>query len=219
MSRQLNEDALIDLGDKWAMAAAVAFSYAEDNAAFNGDGSSTYGGITGLFTKIALSANAASVRTATGHTTPSALTISDYATVVGAFPNYPGANPCWICHKEVWANSMLPLQMNAGGALPVHIMEGGKPQLLGYDVEFTQVAPKVSAATTGTIPILFADLNLSTKLGDRRQRTLRVGEINDDMIKQLMTMFAASRVDIVNHTITDPKNSSNAGPVIGLKLG
>jgi hypothetical protein len=52
MTAQLNEDALIDLGDKWAMAAAVAFSYAEDNAAFNGDGTSTYGGITGLFTKI-----------------------------------------------------------------------------------------------------------------------------------------------------------------------
>jgi hypothetical protein len=41
--------------------------------------------------------------------------------------------------------------------------------------------------TTGVTGILFGDLDLSTKFGDRRQRTLRTGEINDDMIKQLVS--------------------------------
>jgi HK97 family phage major capsid protein len=216
---QLSEDALIDLGDKWAMAAAVAFSYAEDNAGFNGDGTSTYGGITGLFQKIIASANSASLSTATGHTTLGALTMADYAAVVGKFPNYPGANPVWLCHKEVWANSMLTLQMAAGGVTATDIQEGGKPRFLGYPVEFVNVAPKASAVTTGVTGILFGDLAMAVKFGDRRQRMLRTAEISDDVIKQLITMFAASRVDINVHTVVDPKDSTLPGPVIGLKLG
>src|SRR5262249_23671838 len=38
MTAQLNEDALINVGDKWAMAAAVAFTFAEDNAWVDGVG-------------------------------------------------------------------------------------------------------------------------------------------------------------------------------------
>jgi HK97 family phage major capsid protein len=219
MTAQLNEDALIDLGDEWAMAAAVAFSYAEDNAAFNGDGTSTYGGINGLLTKIVDAVNSASLYTATGHTTLGALTMADFSAVVGKLPQYPGIAPKWFCHKEIWANSMLALQMAAGGLTPGDMQKGVPASFMGYPVEFVQVMPKASSVTTGVTGILFGDLTMSSSFGDRRQRTLRIGEINDDMIKQLLTLFAASRVDIVNHTITDPKNSSNAGPVLGLKLG
>lgn len=219
MTVQLNEDSIINLGDKWAMAAAVAFTFAEDNAAFNGDGTSQYGGILGLLPKVILAANAASLYTATGETSLGALTMGSFTTVVGRFPNYPGANPRWLCHKEVWAASMARLQLAAGGLTAGDVQEGAKPRFLGYDVEWVNVMPKAAAVTTGVTGILFADLNLSTKFGDRRQRSLRTGEINDDMIKQLMTIFAASRVDIVNHTIVDPKTSTVAGPVIGLKLG
>lgn len=219
MSAQLNEDALISVGDKWAMAAAVAFSFAEDNAAFNGTGTSAFGGITGLLPKVALAANVASVVTATGQTTPGALTFPSFNNVVGKFPSYPGAQPRWFCHKEVWAGSMLNLQMAAGGLTPADIRDGSSPQFLGYPVQFVNVMPKLAAATTGTIPILFADLALSTKFGDRRQRMMRVGEINDDMIKQLLTVFAASRLDINTHTVVDPKDANAAGPVCALKLG
>jgi HK97 family phage major capsid protein len=219
MTVQLNEDALIDLGDKWAMAAAIAFAYAEDDAAFNGTGAISYGGITGLFPKIILAANAASLYTATSRTTLGALIMADFTAVVGRFPNYPGASPAWLCHKEIWASTMLPLQMASGGATPADIRGGSPPLFLGYPVEFVNVAPRASAVTTGVTGILFGDLKLSTKFGDRRQRAMRVGEINDDMIKQQMTLFSAERVDIVNHSLVDPKNSSNPGPVIGLKLG
>lgn len=219
MTRQLSEDALIDLGDKWAMAAAVAFSYAEDNAAFNGTGASSYGGITGLLPKVVLAANAASLVTATGHTTLGALTVGDFNSVIGKFPNYPAAKPVWLCHKEVYANSMLGLQMAAGGVTARDIQEGGRPSFGGYPVEFVNVMPKAASVTTGVTGILFADLALAVKFGDRRVRTLRSGEINDDMIKQLITLFAASRVDINVHTVVDPKDSAVAGPVVGLKLG
>ncbi len=219
MTRNLDEDSIIDLGDKLTMMAAIEFARAEDAAGFNGNGTSTYGGIVGLFTKIIDAANAASLYTATGHTTLAALTLADYSAVVGLFPNWETAMPSWMCHKEVWAASMLPLQMAAGGATPADIQGGGKPMFLGYPVEFVNVAPRAASVTTGVTGILFGDLNLSTRIGDRRRRTVERGFENDDFTKQLITILATERVDVVNHTIVDPKDSSKPGPVIGLKLG
>ena len=219
MSRQLNESAIISLGDEVAEAAAVAFSYAEDNAAFNGDGTSTYGGVTGLFPKVTDSANAASLVTATGLTTLAALTLTSFETVMGLYPSYPGAMPKWYCHKSVWAQSMLRLQLAAGGTTPTDIGSGTGASFLGYPVEFVNVAPAAASVTSGVTGILFADLRLAGILGDRRERTLETGLINDDLIKQLMTLFSSARVDVNVHTVVDPKNSSAAGPVIGLKLG
>jgi hypothetical protein len=52
MTRNLNEDALIDLGDEWADVRGDRVRLEGGRRAFNGDGTSAYGGITGLFTKI-----------------------------------------------------------------------------------------------------------------------------------------------------------------------
>lgn len=218
MTRQLNESAIVSLGDEIAEAIAVAFSNAEDNAGFNGDGTSTYGGITGLFPKVVLAANAASLVTATGHSTLATLTLDDFQTVLGTFPSYPGAMPKWFCHKSVWAASMMRLQMAAGGTTPDHIAGGSGTMFLGYPVEFVNVAPVSTSVTTGVTGILFADLRLAAKLGDRRAQTVESGWENDDFTKQLITILGTAREDVVVHTVVDPKNSSKAGPVVGLKL-
>ena len=39
-----------------------------------------------------------------------------------------------------------------------------------------------------------------------------------DFTKGLMTVLGTQRVAINNHTVTDPRSTSNPGPVIGLKL-
>lgn len=219
MTRNLNESAVVSLGDEVAEAIAVAFSYAEDNAAFNGTGASTYGGITGLFPKVIDSANAASLVTATGLTTLATLTLTSFETVMGLFPSYPGAMPKWYCHKSVWAQSMLRLQLAAGGTTPADIGRGTGATFLGYPVEFVNVAPAASAVTTGVTGILFADLRLAGILGDRRVKTVESGWVNDDFEKQMFTILGTAREDVNIHTVVDPKNSSAAGPVIGLKLG
>lgn len=219
MTRQLNEDSVIDLGDKVAMAAAIAFATKEDDCGFNGTGTSTYGGIVGLLARVIEAANAASLVTATGHATLSALTLADFWTVAGKLPRYPGISPRWFCHQEVYAASMGPLQTAAGGVTAQDIANGGIPRFLGYPVEFVNVMPRAASVTSGVTGILFGDPKMSTKFGDRRGRTFEVGMINDDMIKQLMTLFVSERFDVINHTIVDPRNSSNPGPMLGLKLG
>lgn len=217
VTNQVNEDSIVVLGDKVAMCAALAFATAEDQAGFDGDGSSTYGGIAGLSTLLLQSVNAASLHAAAStHTTLATLTLADYNGLLGKFPEYPGAVPKWFCHKAVWAASMVPLQLAAGGATAQDIREGGKPTFLGYTVEFVQARPTTYAIST--IPVLFGDLSLSSKLGDRRSQSIQSGWVNDDFTKQQFTLLATERVDIANHTIVDPINSTKAGPVMGLQL-
>jgi len=219
IARQLSEDALIDLAEKVTLNVARAFALAEDNAGFNGDGTSTYGGIVGLLTKVVDAANSNSLVTATGHTTVSALTNADFLAVTGKAPNYPGADWRWYCHKQVWSQSMAALQLAGGGNRVSEIAAGGQMAYLGYPVEFVNVMP--AAPSSGNVAVLFADLSLAVKIGDRRGRTVQAGYENDDFTKQLMTLLGTQRVDVNCHTIIDPLGDANApgGPVMALKLG
>lgn len=219
ISRQLNEDALINLGDKWAMAAAVAFAEKEDDCGFNGTGASAYGGITGLLVKLALAANAASLYTATGHTTLGALTLDDFENVIGLLPEYPGIKPAWFCHKSVYHASMGRLKRTAGGVSTAEMTAGSPPEYGGYPVVFAQKMPKASAVTTGVTGILFGDMSMSSKFGDRRGRTFETGLDGNDFSQQLRSMLCTERFDINNHTVVDPRDTSNPGPMVALKLG
>lgn len=215
MSRQLDEDSAVNLGDKVTMAIAEAFAYAEDNAGFNGDGTSTYGGITGLVTKL-LAQSASYAQAVSGNVTDVTLDLDDFNACVAKLPNYPNIKPAWFMHKTVWANSAQRLQMAAGGAVPADIQAGARPMLLGYPVVFVNVLD--STPSVSEIAAILGDLRLSSKMGIRRGITVESGLINDDFTKQLMTILGTERVGINNHTITDPRSTSNPGPVIGLKL-
>lgn len=215
MTKNLDEDSMVDLGEKVAMALAEAFSYAEDLAGFYGDGTSTYGGITGLVTKI-LASSAAYAQAASGNVSAATLDLDDFNSVAAKLPNYPGLMPVWFMHKRVYTESVQRLQMAAGGAVPADIAAGGKPSLLGYPIEFTNVMS--ATPTVNEIAAVLGDLKKSSKLGDRRKRTVEAGFENDDWTKGLITVLGTQRVGITNHTVTDPRNGSNPGPVIGLKL-
>jgi HK97 family phage major capsid protein len=215
MTRNLDEDSAVDLGDKITMALAEAFTYAEDQAGFIGDGTSTYGGIVGLTTKI-LAASAAFHTAATGNVSDITLDLDDFNGAVAKLPNWPNFNPVWFMHKTVWANSAQRLQMALGGVVPADVQAGARPMLLGYPVVFVNVMD--STPTVSELAAILGDLRWSSKVGDRRGRLVETGYENDDFTKGLVTILGTQRVDVINHTITDPRSSSNTGPVVGLKL-
>lgn len=221
MSRQLDEDSAVDLGEKVAQYLAIAFAYAEDNAGFNGDGTNTYGGITGIIPKLGITSpvsNAASiVAAASGHSGYSTVTRADYEKVIGTYPEYPNSKPKWYCSKFWWANSMQELQLAAGGNTAANIGAGGVKEFLGYEVVISQVLLGSAAAATN-IPVIFGDLKLGVKLGQRRMLSVESGFENDDFTKQLITILGTQRVDINVHTLTDPKDSAQPGPILGLQL-
>jgi HK97 family phage major capsid protein len=209
ISSELSEDAVLSVADEYAQSVAQKFSYDEDNAGFNGDGTSTYGGIVGASSALA----AGSVVTATGQATVAALTLSSMETAVGSLPEYPGMQPAWFFHKKVWAGGPQRLLDAVGGVTMAEVAMGAPKQLLGYPVVFTQVLS--SAPTTGQTYGYFGDLRFAAIMGRRRGLTMKVdGSIY--VLQDALALIATQRYDINVH---DRGDASNPGSLLNLKLG
>lgn len=155
-SSELDEDAIIDLADDLAQEIAYAFANKEDECGFNGDATSTYGGITGV--KNAL--NAGSKYTAiTGNTAFSTLDIDDFEAMVGKLPLFAHANAKWYISQAGWGNSMLRLAEAAGGNTTREVTGGVERMFLGYPVVIAQVMNSTTSAQTSTDGLVyFGDL-------------------------------------------------------------
>ena len=102
-SNELNEDAVLNIGDDLAGEIAYAFALKEDQCGFTGDGTSTYGGIVGVTNALlnvfpGTPANVSGLVTASGTGYASgygSIALSDFNRVVGSLPEYadvPGRN-------------------------------------------------------------------------------------------------------------------------------
>lgn len=213
-SSELAEDAIIDIADDLASEIAYAFALKEDQCGFIGDGTSTYGGITGAAVKIDTAPHTASVVTAAaGNTAFSTLDEADFDAVIGALPEYASMNAKWYISKVGYANSMQRLMYAAGGNTTETV--AGKTQMMfkGYPVVISQVLNKTVAADTSAIKCLFGDLSMAAALGNRRDITLKTSEDRYFESDQV-AIRGIERVDINVH---DLGSTTEAGPLIGLK--
>jgi HK97 family phage major capsid protein len=220
-SNELNEDAIINLGDDLASEIAYAFALKEDQAGFLGDGTSAYGGIVGLLPKIlglhATIANIAGLKVGTGNLY-SEITLNDFIGAQGLLPVYADSPRAkWFMHKSVFYNVAARLEAAAGGVTATEIREGfRRPTFLGYPVEFVQVMPSVEA--NSQIFAVFGDLSLAATLGDRRRTTLFTDPYSlssTDMVQ----LRGTERVDIIVHDIGNADATAAnrvAGPLVGL---
>ena len=169
ISSELNEDNVVALGDDLANEIAYGFAKKEDECGFDGDGTSTYGGIVGL--KNAIGAGGTQ-DTSPAVTTLATLTLSDLRRVVGKLATWAdGPNTKWFMKRSVWNNAFLRLAEGANGNMLGDIQEGpGSLQFMGYPVVLTE-AYTVSESDNGTYAF-FGDLSLAAYLGDRRSTTV-----------------------------------------------
>ena len=166
VSSELDEDAVIEIGDMITQSMAYAMADKIDEAGFNGDGTSTYGGVLGL--KNAL-ASGAIHDAANGNIGASTLDLADFEAVLGKYPQYPGASPRWFMHSAVYYASAFSLMNAAGGNTNITLSNGvSQPMFLGYPVTFTQVMPATTGSSTSTILAYFGDLRLGAAYGVRR---------------------------------------------------
>jgi len=216
MSSELSEDSAISIGDLLMKEIATAFAYLEDNCGFNGDGTSPYGSITGLVSKIT-AATAGLATAASGSATDwSKITLAKMNEMVGLLPRY-AATPKWYCSHGFWGACMQYLVAAAGGNTSANIVND-KPQLVfqGYQVEVVQVMPK--SATAATIACMFGDLSMAVDFGAGRGVTIKFSE---DATVGSTNMFESDdiavkgteRFDINVHDVGD---TTNPGPVVGL---
>ena len=238
-SNELNEDAVLNIGDDLAGEIAYAFALKEDQCGFTGDGTSTYGGIVGVTNALLKvdptgSNNPANVlglvvASGTGYATSyNSIVLSDFNKVVATLPEFadvPGETR-WYCSKFFWGSVMQKLAVAAGGNRVAQIEDTPlSKSFLGYPVVVSQVLPKVSA--TSQVCCLFGNLRMAARLGDRRQTTIQMSEHALNAFEQdEVVIRGTERFDIVVHDVGDPTSGAGpaksaqagniAGPIVGL---
>lgn len=213
MSSELSDDSLIDFAQEIANEAAYAHAKKEDECGFIGDGTSTYHGITGVFTKLEQAANAGSVfEVGSGDLAFSDLTLADFETVMGQLPQYAVSGAKWYISRAGYYASMARLLDAAGGNAISDLASGVPMQFLGYPVVISQVLPSATTDLASTVLCAFGNLNLSSTMGRRRGITTRV-TTERYIEKDQIGVFTNTRYDIVNHNLGD---ATNAGPVVGI---
>jgi len=208
-SSELSEDAVINFADDLAGEMAYAQAKLEDQCAFIGDATSTYGGITGLATAVG------SAGVTTGATTAGAITLAEIQGAFALLPQYAdNANAKIFCNKSIWNALFLRLAYVSGGNNAVDLLTGsGQLSFAGYPVVLTQAMN--SSTATGKIMFHFGDMSQAVYFGDRRQTAV-------DFSNSALTSFetdmlcyrATTRWDLVCANVGD---ASNAGSIITLK--
>lgn len=224
VTAQVNMDNVINWGDDLAGEIAYAFSNKEDDCCFNGDGTATYGHISGIRNKLANCDNAgtasAGLQTGSGATWAS-LVNADFDATIGLLPQYADtASACWVMHRTFFYNVVERLVQAAGGTMSYEIREGnrnGRPLYKGYPVEFSQIMPSASAGAT--VSALLGDFKLGVSFGDRMQDAIAFSEhatIGSENVfeRNELAIRGWERFDINAH---DCGTSSTPGPIVGLK--
>lgn len=219
-TNEVNADSIINFGDDLAGEITYAFTQKEDDCGFNGDGTSTYGGIVGARTKLTGTGTAGVITQGSGNTWP-AITLADFNAVMGKLPQYAyQAGPEWVAHLAFYHNVMVRLELAAGGVTAQEVRDGARvPIFLGYPVRVSQVMP--SATGVSTLSCLFGAYRLGAAFGDRQQDEISFSEhasIGGESLWERgeMGVRGTERFDINVH---DAGSSSVVGPIVGLKTG
>ena len=178
-----------------------------------GDGTSTYGGISGLITECT-TATATIVTALTANTAFGTLDLVDFEAMIGKLPAYPGIRPVWYIHKAGYAASMMRL-IDAAGGNTISTLETGPnmASFLGYPVQFVNVMNSTLTAQTSVKgACYFGDIAMATTLGDRRGVSVDVTTDRYFEYDQI-GIKGTERFDINAHDVGD---TSNAGAVIML---
>jgi len=204
----LSDDALISIADEITDWAARAIAIKEDQCFFNGDGTSTYGGMFGLtyvFRKLTEDNagtwatdgdkdNCAGVALAAGATWAS-ITDDNISSLMGKVADYPGADLGFHTTRQFYFEVLHNLALNAGGTTGTEVVNGVPRNVFyGYPVYFNNVMPKSSS--NNQVCLLFGDTKLGAYMGDRRGITI---ETDKNIATQEHDVVVTSRFDINVH--------------------
>lgn len=209
MSNEIAEDAVVSIADWLVGEIAYAFAAKEDDAGFNGDGTSAFGGIRGVTALFTDGSHTAGQYT-TSSASLTALTVADFTGVMGKLPQYalPGAK--WYMSQQVFLSAAGTVLAKGGGnTIATLANDPLNPRLLGFPVKIAQKLP-IAAPGAGKVQFLFGDLSKASALGERRGVTIRRSDhryFENDQIGLLGT----ERFDINNHDLGD---TINAGPLV-----
>jgi HK97 family phage major capsid protein len=222
MSNEIAEDAVVSIADWLVGEIAYGFALKEDDTGFNGDGTSSYGGMRGI-TKIFSDGNHTAGQFQTSSATLSSLVAKDFTSVMGLLPAYAMPAAKWYMSMQMFYTAAGAVLAGAGGNkiedLQAGIRRGAgttidtiEPMLLGFPVVIAQKLP-ITAPGSGNVQFLFGDLRKAAAMGERRGVIIRRSDhryFENDQIGLLGT----ERFDINCHDLGD---TVNAGPLVAGK--
>jgi HK97 family phage major capsid protein len=212
MSKDYQEDAIIDVADDFAQEIALAFATKEDECFLNGDGTSTYGGMQGLVTKFEATAYASRVDAASGHDTAAEIDGSDLANTMGAVRKFAKAGAVWLCSSTFEDVIFGRLKAAGGGNTITDLAGRPMPSYLGYPIITSESMLAAVTAQNDKVMALFGNFGMSSSFGDRRGITVEI--LRERYAEKLQIgIIASERFDIVNH---DLGSTTVKGPVAAL---
>lgn len=220
---ELNMDSVMSIGDDLANEIAYAFAEKEDDCGINGDGTSTYGRITGVRTALNTAAGTPTTTSAGGiivgaGNAYSELTLANFHSVVGILPQYADTpNTTWLVHKVFWSTVMQRLAFAQGGVTTNEVQSGGRYEFLGYPVTISQKMPSTEA--NSQVCCLLGDFTLGASFGDRALDSIDFSTeayVNSQSLweRDEIGIRGTERFDINVH---DVGNTTTAGPIVGLQ--
>lgn len=210
LSTELDEDAVISIADDIASEMAYAFALKEDQCGFNGDGTSTYGGIEGVTVKIIGKAGA--VAAASTHDTFAEIDATDLANTMAKLPQFARMGAKFFCSAPAFDVIFSRLAVNAGGNTIQTVAGAVQRSYLGYPIEISQVLATTTSTINATPMLLFGNLAMAATLGERRGISVkRSDEIK--FVEDQIALKATERLDINVHDLGD---GTTAGPIVAL---
>lgn len=227
ISEEVNMNATVNLGQRFAEAVARQFAKKEDEAGFNGDGTSAYGGIVGVgnkfrsvleaaggtWTNDGNKGNLAGAQVISGNLFSEA-TLADFITGVRKLPTFAIAGAKWYFHRVSFGASAERIAVNAGGVTAAEIAGSFGTRFLGYPVEFVDVMP--SADANSQVFALFGNLAQAATMGDRMSTSVKV-DTSLGFATDTIFAKATEYVDIAVHDVGNYNATASArvaGPII-----
>ena len=212
ISQELNDDSVIPVMDDLASQMGLDLAIQEDNELINGDGTSTYGNVSGLVTEIG---SAGTQDATSGSDLWTELAMVDFTNTMSLLQSkYWARGANWLCSSQFYYSVMLNLMADAGGNSLGSIEQGqlpGIPMFLGAPVIFSAQMPTTTAAST--IACYFGSFSDGVMIGDRLG--VRIAQSDQYAFDtDRLAIRATSRYDIVCH---DVGNATDAGAIVALK--
>lgn len=209
VSKDLVDDAIINVVDDLSQEMAYAFAVKEDNCLINGDGTSTYGGMQGYIPKIEGTAYKSRVALTTGHDLFTEVDATDLTLVMGGVATYAKPGAVIVCSETAKSVIFDRLKASAGGNDVNTLGNGASGSYLGYPIFTSEAMPIVTTTLVNKVMFLFGRPDLASSMGSRRGIEIQVLQERYAELGQL-GIIASERFDIVVHDLGD---TATKGPL------
>lgn len=215
-SSEIVNDSLVNIGDVVTRQFARRAARKIDEAAFIGDGASTYGGFIGATQALKLVdatiANIAGLTVADGNAY-SEITYKNFESVLADLPAFAdNEDAVWVMHKSFYHGVCRPLMPKEGMA-DARLRDGQFTAIGpgGYPVRFSQVMPKVAA--NSQVCALLGNFKLGALLGTVRNSTTVTLSSERYFDSDQVAFRYTTRVGLNVFGVGD---TTDAGPIVGL---